>query len=154
MDFNITFQALVGNRGTYRATIPGLTVRLSTGQICAARDISASGVGFTVPDGCSLVEGQLLVLDILVADRLYIQSLEATVVRMYGDTVASAFRQLSRMQEARLDKLVLETQKRLIARRKAQAAALDEAFAQLPPEDSPPDEAGKPITLNGNISID
>lgn len=134
MDFNITFQALVGNRGSYRATIPGLTVRLGTGQICEARDLSAGGVGFTLPDGCSLVEGQLLVLDILVADRLYIQALEATAVRVYGGMVASAFRQLSRTQEARLDKLVLETQKRLIARRKAQTAALDAAFSTLPPE--------------------
>lgn len=122
MDFDIGFYNIVGQRGAYRATIPGLSVKLPCGTTSPARDISAGGVGFTPPAGMTYSSGQVLVLDFLVADHLFIQGLESVVVRADANSVACSFRLLSRAQEVKLDKLVLETQKRLIARRKAEEA--------------------------------
>lgn len=118
MDFDISFHTVVGQRGAYRAAIPGLTIRLADGTQHVANDLSAGGVGFSPPEGRAFHVGKEILLDILVADHLYIQGLECVIVRERPNAVACAFRGLSRIQETRLDKLVLETQKRLIARRK------------------------------------
>lgn len=156
MDFDIGFYNVGGQRGAYRATIPGLAVRLPCGTTCAARDISAGGVGFTPPEDTHFSAGQVLMLDFLVADHLFIQGLESVVVRASSIAVACSFRQLSRVQETKLDKLVLETQKRLIARRKAEEARLEQEEARREQEEAAratAEQPEEPITIDLSIDI-
>lgn len=120
MDLRIEFQTLEKDRSAYRANIPGLSIRLVGGEVSATKDLSAGGTSFAPPEGMTFRQGQHLLLDILVVGRLYIQALESVVVRATPNITACAFHELTRVQEMRLDKLVLETQKRLIARRRAE----------------------------------
>lgn len=120
MDLRISFQTMEKDRSAYRASIPGLGLRLVSGEVCTAKDLSAGGTSFVPPEDRTFYQDQRLLLDILVAGRVYIQAVECVVVRATPNITACAFQALTRAQEIRLDKLVLETQKRLIARRKAE----------------------------------
>lgn len=149
IDLRIEFQSLEKDRSAYRANIPGLSIRLGGGQFCSAKDLSAGGASFIPPAGMAFHLDQLIVLDILVAGQLYVQAVECVVVRTTPNITACAFRGLTRVQESRLDKLVLETQKRLIARRKAEEAKKSEdpeRFEETP--HTPEDKSTDPIRLD------
>lgn len=80
-------------------------------------DISAGGLYMRSPAGMFEV-GQNIVLDVLVLGRCCVGGLKAHVVRSTENGCAVAFEELSRNQELRLDKIVLEMQKRGIAQLK------------------------------------
>lgn len=123
-DFTIRYEAPASKRGAFRASVPGLQVALPGGVLCQVKDLSAGGVGFSAPQGEVLAADSELQIDLLVADKLYVGALTTRIVRVTPEgTVACSFGELSRSQEMRLDKLVLEMQKRLIALRKAKEAA-------------------------------
>ncbi len=108
----------VGLRKSFRTIPAGLRVRLDGEETTyKVNDISAGGISMNVPaDRC--VKDQDLALDLLVVDKLYLHGLSARVVRRFAEECACAFQELSRAQELKLDKLVLEMQKRFILQRK------------------------------------
>lgn len=68
-------------------------------------------------------KGRLLRLDLLIAGRLFLKGMESLVVRAVPGECACAFQNLTRHQELKLDKLVLEVQKRDITRRRLEREA-------------------------------
>lgn len=124
LDFNIRYDASQSRRGSFRASVPGVFVTLPSGARCPVKDLSVGGAGFACPEEANMpAQGAELVVQLMVADKLYISDLAVRVVRIaeHG-MVACAFVQPTRNQEYRLDKLVLEMQKRSIALRKAKEA--------------------------------
>ena len=109
-------------RQAYRTRVPGLDVRFmtKTGVIeCQVRDISAGGFAFA-DEPRSYSNGQELVVDILLAKKLFLGDIKAKVMRVLDNGVIGCnFKEMDRRQEIKLDKLVLEVQKRLIELRKA-----------------------------------
>jgi len=116
------------NRRTFRTVARGVKIMVhGIAETFSVNDISAGGFSMTVPDG-RFREGDILTVSILIADRRYINNLAAKVVRNMGEKCACAFQRVARNQEMKLDKLVLEMQKRFIAlRKKEQEAAAAEA---------------------------
>lgn len=110
-----------GGRSTFRARVPGLDARVV--ELSAAfpvTDVSAGG--FAVEsDGKPFSLGMKITIDLLIKQQAYITGLAAVVRRIIPDrlTVGCSFEPMDRRQEARLDKLVLEVQKRMIDLRKA-----------------------------------
>lgn len=143
----------VGRRQAFRAVPPGVTVRVrGTLDSFGVNDISAGGVCMTVPD-VLFEKGRTLRLDLLIVGRVLLKDLEALVVRAVPGECACAFQNLSRHQELKLDKLVLEIQKRDIIRRRQEreaektppdGAAGDES-AETRPEDGPPPIINLPL---------
>lgn len=106
-------------RGAFRASLPGLSVRLATGERFQVKDISAGGLS-VYAEGRRLRSDAHVIMELYVAERLFLGELKAHLVRMVdGDVAAYSFVELSRQQEFRLDKLVLSMQKHMIAMRKA-----------------------------------
>ena len=113
----------VGRRRAFRAVPPGLTVRVEgTLDSFDVNDISAGGVCMTAPE-IRFEKGRNLRLDLLIAGRLFLKGVEALVVRAVPGECACAFQNLTRHQELKLDKLVLEVQKRDIIRRRLEREA-------------------------------
>lgn len=144
--FDIVYPSHHGLRGAFRASLPGLTVRFANGNEFEVRDLSSGGLGFVCPNGVppelSLVPGESLTLTLCVGGKPYVSHLLGRVVRISPDgVVAMAYPGLERDQERRLDKLILEIQKRIIAKRKAEDAALKAA------EKKPVENTGEPITI-------
>lgn len=126
--FNIIYPTHHSLRGAFRTSLPGLSIRLDCGTEYAVRDLSSGGIGFVADPILSAEQGLTLgtvqPLTLCVGGKPYIAQLMGKVVRVTADgIVAMAFENLGRAQELRLDKLVLEIQKRLIAKRKAEDAA-------------------------------
>ena len=120
LDFSIDSAASRDTRRkAYRATIPGLRAivqQFSTS--CKVRDISAAGVAFYC-DEADPSKGDVLEVDFVVADKLLLSKAGVQVVRTTEDgLIGCMFRDLTLKQEAKLDKLVLEVQKRMISLRK------------------------------------
>ena len=107
-------------RASVRVRPMGMRVRL-TGRdevsFFEVDDISAGGLHMKSPARL-FAAGQNIVLDIFVLDRCCIGALKARIVRSTENGCAVAFETLSRDQELRLDKIVLEMQKRAIAQLK------------------------------------
>lgn len=127
-----------GERQAYRTVVPGLVARVSgTDGAFPVDNVSAGGIAMLAP-GNDFAAGESLTLDLLLLGTPYIIALPARVVRLGVDgLVGCAFSPLDLRQEARLDKLILEVQKRLIAWRKAESEKRD-AQAVEPPGDSGP----------------
>lgn len=106
-------------RRAYRAQVSTVSAAIAGRGRFQVRDISA--LGLALQSTCDVfANGEHFELDLFVEDSLYISGLVAHIVRCNaGGLVACAFESLDRRQEALLDKLVLEVQKRLIAERKA-----------------------------------
>ena len=126
--FNIIYPTHHSLRGAFRTSLPGLSILLYCGKEYAVRDLSSGGIGFVADPGVSaaegLVPGSVQSLTLCVGGKPYITQLMGKVVRVTLEgIVAMAFEGLDRTKELRLDKLVLEIQKRLIAKRKAEDAA-------------------------------
>ncbi len=108
-----------GNRKTFRTTFPGLAVRVNNGEEDhPVHDISSGGVAFS-GEGLNLGSGDACMLTLCIAGRPYLADLAAVVVRVRSADCGCVFRALNRRQEIQLDKLILETQKRIIAKIKA-----------------------------------
>ncbi|GAB7080048.1 PilZ domain-containing protein [Megalodesulfovibrio paquesii] len=109
-------------RKAYRVRATGLELWIpKLNMSVAVSDISASGIALhEVPEG-ALAWGEVFACDLLLNKKLYIAGLFAKVRRLFANGEAGCtFEELDPRKESRLDKLVLEVQKRLIALRHVQ----------------------------------
>ena len=118
-----------GGRQSYRATLPGLTAVIA-GRAFPVSDISSGGMCVTMPGG-RLAKGQALQFDLFIAGRLFLKDVHAKVVRPSAKECAYVFENLSSQHEMKLDKLILELQKREIIRQR-QARDAEKAAANAP----------------------
>jgi c-di-GMP-binding flagellar brake protein YcgR len=107
-------------RQAFRTRIPGADGRVSgTDRIYEVKDLSATGFALGCSDG-SFKEGQEFKVDLLLNRKPFITEIGAKVMRVLANGIVGCnFLGLDRRQQIKLDKLVLEVQKRLIAMRKA-----------------------------------
>lgn len=126
MEFDIKLDGEEKQRQTFRTRVPGLDVRVITHagpKDFSVQDLSVGGFAFhDEPRGYSL--GMILSFDLLLTKRLFLGDLRAKVIRIEdGGIIGCNFMEMEHRQEVKLDKLVLEVQKRLIELRKARRAA-------------------------------
>ncbi|MBI5520964.1 MAG: PilZ domain-containing protein [Desulfovibrio sp.] len=126
MDFDIKMDGDDKLRQAFRTRVPGLDVRVVTQagpQDFPVSDISASGFAFADnPRGYS--SGMVFSFDLLLGKKLFLGDLKAKVMRVLDKGIIGCnFLEMDRRQEIKLDKLVLEVQKRLIELRKAKREA-------------------------------
>ncbi|SKA77213.1 PilZ domain-containing protein [Paucidesulfovibrio gracilis DSM 16080] len=123
MDFDISFGECEDRaRQAFRTRVPGLVVKFhDSGQTFDVKDISASG--FAVQDPSKgLASGESCEVSFYLNKKLFLGKVFATVVRTLDDGITGlTFDELKRQQALKLDKLVLEVQKRLIKLRKSRA---------------------------------
>ncbi|CCH47503.1 PilZ domain-containing protein [Pseudodesulfovibrio piezophilus] len=108
-------------RKAFRTRVPGLSVQFpALDKSFEVKDLSATG--FAVLDlDKGFKEGQFTDCELLINDKLFLKRLNAEVMRVLDNGIVGInFVDLSRQQQSRLDKLVLEVQKRLIELRKKQ----------------------------------
>ncbi|MFW5837485.1 MAG: PilZ domain-containing protein [Desulfovibrionaceae bacterium] len=108
-------------RKAFRTQVPGLMVRIKDRkEPYQVKDVSAGGFAF-LDESRSFKEGAVLEVDLLLKTKLFLGGLKARVMRVLGNGIIGCnLEDLDPRQEARLDKLVLEVQKRLIAQRRLQ----------------------------------
>ncbi|SKA73580.1 PilZ domain-containing protein [Desulfobaculum bizertense] len=118
-DFSLGEIGGTGQRKAFRTRIPGLEISLkATGESFVVLDLSATGLAFRKPRN-DFRKDTRLEFDLLLNKKLFIPGLKADIMRVCADgLVGLGFADNDRRQEARLDKLVLEVQKRMIALRK------------------------------------
>ncbi len=126
MGFEIQISEEDKLRQAYRTRVPGLDIRINTkkGPLdFPVSDISASGFAFEDnPRGYS--SGLEFTFDLLLSKKLFLGELKAKVMRVLDRGIIGCnFMEMDRRQEIKLDKLVLEVQKRLIELRKAKREA-------------------------------
>ncbi|MEG2172310.1 MAG: PilZ domain-containing protein [Desulfovibrionaceae bacterium] len=113
-------------RSAFRAMVKGLFARFTDGARFDVHDISASGCSLAMPLHAYVV-GHEFTLDLMAGDKVLLAALQARIVRLIPDGLAAcAFMNVSRHQEFKLDKLILEIQKRKIAQRKNLAREYDD----------------------------
>lgn len=107
-------------RQAFRTRIPGAEVRIiGTSREYQVMDVSATGFAVSNEDK-SFKEGQEFVVDFMLNKKPFIAGAGIKVMRVLDNGIVGCnFLGLDRRQQIRLDKLVLEVQKRLIAMRKA-----------------------------------
>lgn len=108
-------------RNAFRATIPGLEAYVQEREkFYVIKDLSATGMGMQADRDGEFTAGESFTFDLYLNKKLYLGGLEAKVMRISDQLIAGCiFEEPPPRKEARLDKLVLEVQKRLIALRKA-----------------------------------
>ncbi|GAB6176252.1 PilZ domain-containing protein [Desulfobaculum senezii] len=108
-----------GQRRAFRTKIPGLEVVLrSTDRHFMVLDLSAMGLAFKDSEK-GFTEGEQLEFDLLLNKKLFLPEMKARVMRVLDNGIIGInFENNDYRKEARLDKLVLEVQKRMIALRK------------------------------------
>jgi len=122
MGFDIDLPSGDGQlRKAFRTRVPGLTVRFpSLKKIFEVKDLSATGFAVLDPTK-GFKEGQALEVDMLINKKLFVGECKAQVMRVLDNGIIGInFVDLGRQQQSKLDKLVLEVQKRLIELRKKQ----------------------------------
>lgn len=126
MDFTFELVGDSGRRQAHRERVRGLTARVEGREdVFAVHDVSVSGLAL-VDAGRRLRQGDVFRVSLTIVGKVLVSGLPALVVRACGpeqELAGVAFGTLSVRQEAWLDKLVLEIQKRRIDLRKARAAA-------------------------------
>ena len=126
MDFTFELVGESGRRQAHRERVRGLTARIEGREdVFTVHDVSVSGLALVDAER-ALRHGDAFRLSLAIAGKALICGLPAMVVRECGpdrELAGVAFGTLSSRQEAWLDKLVLEIQKRRIDLRKARAAA-------------------------------
>jgi c-di-GMP-binding flagellar brake protein YcgR len=108
-------------RQAYRISCPGLRAEMQPdGEFYLIRDLSAGGMALLDKQqrGRELAAGTRHKVSIWFKTRRMAHDIQVEVVRRSGDLIALKFQALSRRQEAFLDKLILELQKKEIAQRK------------------------------------
>lgn len=126
-DFDFTLPSdIEGERRAFRTSVPGLAASVAGKDgTFPVENVSAVGIAMQAP-GHAFAEGEDLRVDLLIQGRPYITALPAKVARLgEGGLVGCEFASPDFWQEARLDKLVLEVQKRMIAQRKAESQKRD-----------------------------
>lgn len=122
-----TYQPDSGSaRHAYRARVPGLEARAGATQLVyPVHDISATGMSLDDEAG-RLEPGNCLEFDVLLKDHVIITGLKASVARRQDRLAGLKFTDLTRRQEERLDKLVLEVQKHMISKSKIGGSHIDD----------------------------
>ncbi len=107
-------------RKAFRTRVPGLFIRITdNGREYQVKDLSASGFAI-LEENRLFKEGQSFQFDLLLAKKLFLTQITGKVMRVLDNGIVGCnFAGLDRRQEMKLDKLVLEVQKRLIELRKA-----------------------------------
>ncbi len=136
MDFDFTLEGENLPRRAFRARVVGLAARVhSHGRDYPVRDISATGLAL-LDETRGFRQGESLVVDLEIHRKAFLKDLPARVIRVLENGIVGLdFTQLDLKAEERLDKLVLEIQKRLIDLRKAR----DLARRQMETPDEEPD---------------
>ena len=124
MDVTFELEGEVGKRAAHRERVRGLVARLDDeADGFVVHDVSASGLALVDPEA-RIAVGRDCRLALGIGPRELVAGLPARVVRRAGDGLTGlAFGELSLRQEAWLDKLVLEIQKRRIDLRKSRQDA-------------------------------
>ncbi|MFP4657583.1 MAG: PilZ domain-containing protein [Desulfonatronovibrionaceae bacterium] len=126
-DFSIDYE-FDNARRAYRVKIPGLFAELEgiSGRF-PVLDISSTGIALFI-EGMEkgLERGQSVVVALYLKERLLMQGLEALIVRFMDNGMALEFTGLTLRQEIRLDKIVLESQKKRIELKKKMSQQEDE----------------------------
>lgn len=126
MDFEIKLDGDDKLRQAFRTRVPGLDVRVITQngpQDFPVNDISATGFAFA-DSPRKYSSGMVFSFDLLLGKRLFLGDLKGKVMRVLDKGIIGCnFMEMERRQEIKLDKLVLEVQKRLIELRKAKREA-------------------------------
>lgn len=106
-------------RRAFRAKIPGLKVVVpAKNKGYDVVDLSAMGLAFR-DETRDFKENVIITFDLYLNDKVFLSELTARVMRVLGNgLIGCNFEGNDHRKEARLDKLVLEVQKRLIALRK------------------------------------
>ncbi|MDR0467039.1 MAG: PilZ domain-containing protein [Deltaproteobacteria bacterium] len=115
LDFRIALNSPHG-RERFRVYINGLSLLLDdVEQTFNIRDISSTGCNLCA-EAKSLAVGRTFDGDLHIGGAGYIAGIKVKIVRhVANNSVACIFRALTRQQEIKLDKLLLEIQKRDIA---------------------------------------
>jgi len=118
-DISFTVAGDDSQRRAFRAKVPGLKVVVPARNAgYDVMDLSAMGLAFK-DDAKSFKENTIITFDLYLNDKVFLAELTARVMRMLPNgLVGCNFEGNDHRKEARLDKLVLEVQKRLIALRK------------------------------------
>lgn len=108
-------------RKAFRTKVPGLNVRFpALEKTFEVKDLSATGFAVLDPDK-GFKEGQSLDAELLINKKRFLSGINAVVMRVLDNGIIGInFVELGRQKQAKLDKLVLEVQKRLIELRKKQ----------------------------------
>jgi len=120
MDFEINIPEEDGQlRKAFRTKVPGLSARFpALDRAMGVMDLSATGFAVLDPDK-GFKENQSLEVELLIKDKIFLRGANAVVMRVLDNGIIGMnFVDLDRQKQIRLDKLVLEVQKRLIALRK------------------------------------
>jgi hypothetical protein len=106
-------------RKAFRTKVPGLTVRFpALNRVLEVMDLSATGFAVLDPEK-GFKENQSLEAELLIKNKLFISGVNAITMRVLDNGIVGLnFVDLERNKQIKLDKLVLEVQKRLIALRK------------------------------------
>lgn len=106
-------------RKAFRTKVPGLTVRFpSLNRALDVMDLSATGFAVLDPEN-GFQEKQTVEIELLIKNKLFISGASALVMRCLDNGIVGLnFVDLERQKQIKLDKLVLEVQKRLIALKK------------------------------------
>ncbi len=121
MSFTIHYD-YQGARERYRAELPGVMLFLPSGEPAQVKDISSTGLSFQLPTARARIAPNTTVkTDLFIAGKRYMKGLMCKIVRISDKGIAAAtFEELDLVHEAKLDKLILEIQKRAILHRNAQ----------------------------------
>ena len=104
-------------RKAYRVSIPNLKIKIKDrpGEF-EALDISVSGVAFSLKenDNQGLETDQDVEISLIIRQKVFLKELQGKLVKVTDTFAACEFGDIPLKQEALLDKLVLEIQKRMI----------------------------------------
>lgn len=108
-------------RKAFRTKVPGLSVRFpALEKVFEVKDLSATGYAVLDPNK-GFKEGQALEAELLINKKLFLSGVNSIVMRVLDNGIIGInFVELERQKQVKLDKLVLEVQKRLIELRKKQ----------------------------------
>ena len=111
-------------RGAFRTSLPGLALRIEGyPSAYSVKDFSVNGLAFSAGNDSFEVDQQFRV-DFVLGKKELLTGLDIKVVRDIGKGLMGCiYVDLDKYQEARLDKLVLEVQKRMILLRKKKGAS-------------------------------
>ena len=113
-------------RGAFRASVPGLAIRIKGHpEPFSVKDFSVNGLAFTSTAGHDLFKvNSKLEADLILGKKDILVGITLEIVRDIGKgLMGCVFVDLDKYQEERLDKLVLEIQKRMILLRKKKGAS-------------------------------
>ncbi|MBI9112464.1 PilZ domain-containing protein [Maridesulfovibrio ferrireducens] len=121
---DLSYESSNKARGAFRTSVPGLAIRIKGyPDPFSVKDFSVNGLAFT--SGNDVFEvGTPLEVDLLLGSKGILLGITLEIVRDIGKGLMGCiFIGLDKYQEARLDKLVLEIQKRMILLRKKKGAS-------------------------------